>query len=126
MQPLLLCVHMDSSRLLRVSMSALSMGIAVKEVTPDQWGQSLAALCGLEPMKDHPPAVSVSEEMIIFAHFPNDLLDRFLAEMKKAQITVRLKAVLTPHNRQWNPGFLCAALHMEAQEMDRCRKGAKQ
>ena len=123
MQPLLLCVHMEPSRLLRISMTAMSLGIAVKEAAPSEWGQPLAALCGLEPMKKQVPAVSVSEELIVFAFFTDELLNRFLAEMKKAQITVRLKAVLTPHNRCWNAGYLCAALQMEAREIDRRRKG---
>ena len=125
MQPLLLCVHMYQARLMRLSLTALSLGITVKEVKENQWGQPLAALCGLEAERNHAPSVQVAKEMLVFAFFPESLLDRFLTEMKKSRMApVPLKAVLTPYNRSWNCGQLCAALQTEAAQMQSRRKGA--
>ena len=127
MQPLLLCVHMDQARLMRISFAALSLGITVKEVKESERGQSLAALCGLEPPRKNVSPVPVTDEMMIFAHFSNALLDRFLLEMKEARIEpVRLKAVLTPHNQSWSCGQLCAALSQEALYMEQNRKGKQE
>ena len=123
MQPLILCVHMDQAYLMRLSFTALSLGIHVKEVREDQWGQSLAALCGLTPMTSNPPRVKVTEMMSIFAHFPNGLLDQFLSEMRKNHLApIRLKAVLTPHNQSWNCGQLCAMLSQEVAEIEKAQK----
>jgi len=123
MQPLLICVHMDQAYLMRLSFTALSLGIHVKEVREEEWGQSLAALCSLAPMASNPPRVMVTDKMLIFAHFPNALLDRFLMEMKKNRLEpIRLKAVLTPHNQGWNCGQLCAMLSQEAAEIEKTQK----
>ncbi len=115
MQPLLLCVHMDQARIMRLSLTALSLGVRVKEIKENQWGQPLASLCGLMPIMKNPPSVRVTEEMIIFAFFPNALLDQLLSEFKKSRLEpVRLKAVLTEHNQSWNCAQLCAMLGQEA------------
>ena len=126
MPPLLLCIHMDQARLMRLSMLALSHGISVREVKEAEWGQSLAALCGLEPQKGRAPAVRVSEEMLVFAFFPDFLLDTFLSDIKRNHVEpVRLKAVLTPHNRHWNCARLWAELSQEAFVLSASKKETK-
>ncbi len=115
MQPIILCVHMDASRVLRLSMAALSLGIRVTEVKPAQWGQPLAALCGLETPVSRPAPASVGEEILVMAFFPDELPDRFLPVLRSSlQPPVRLKAVLTAHNRAWTCGQLYLHLSREA------------
>lgn len=114
MNPQLLCIHMDSGRLMRVSLAALSLGIQVKEVRENQQGQTLAALCGLEKENPAPPPASVGQEMLVMAFFPDGLLDQLLKSLRAGGLTVGLKAVLTPYNRMWNCGRLYEELSREA------------
>ena len=114
MEPLLLCVHMEPGKLLRLSMLAMSLGIRVKEVKQDQEGQTLAALCGLEPMKKRLPDAPVGDEMMVMAFFPDALLDRLFLTMRQSGLAMpALRAVLTPTNRNWNCGRLYKELSRE-------------
>ena len=118
MQPLVLCVHMEKSRVMRLSFLAMALGIAVRDVPDADLGQPLAALCGLEPRNPRAPKVQVTEEMLVMAAFPDALMDRFLQSIRQSGLQpVRLKAVLTPANRGWHCGQLCAALSQEAASM---------
>ena len=109
MHPLMLCIHMDKERLLRLSFAAMSLGVRVKAVAPEQEGQTLAALCGLEAPAESAPAARVEEEMLVFAFLPDALLERLLPALRSGMPPVRLKAVLTENNRGWN----CARLYRE-------------
>ena len=114
MRPLLLCIHMDPNRLMRISLTAMAQGIAVKEVKEGQWGQRIGALCGLEPEWERPPKAKVDGEMMVMAFFPDWQLDDLLSAIRKNGIEpARLKAVLTPVNRTWNCGQLYAQLMQE-------------
>ena len=119
MHPLMLCIHMEKEKSLRLAFLAMSLGVAMKPVTPDQEGQTLGALCGLEPLKAKAPAVLVEEEMLVFAFLPDGTLDRLLPALRSAGLAVRLKAVLTPTNRDWNCGQLYQELKGEAAAFDR-------
>ena len=114
MHPLLLCVHMESAKLMRVSFAAMALGIQVKEVRKDQWGQTVGALCGLDQENPKAPTGTIKEEMLIMAFFPNNLMDAFLKELRSSGCAVRLKAVLTSHNRAWPLSFLYQQLLAEA------------
>lgn len=114
MRPLLLCIHTEKERALRLSFLAMSLGIRVRLVKEEELGQSLAALCGLEEGGAAAPA-PVGEEMLVMAFFPDGLLDRFLAALRHSGLgPVRLKAVLTEHNRAWTCAQLYSQLSAEA------------
>ena len=125
MHPLLLCIHMDQERALRMSFLAMSLGLRVKIVTEEQQGQTLGALCGLEEERPNAPAAPVGGEMLVLAFFDDGLMDRFLAALRQSGLgPVALKAVLTEHNRAWNCGQLYRELSAEAAAFA-ARKGAK-
>ena len=115
MQPLALCIHMDKSRVMRLSLLAMGLGISLREAPDSDWGQPLGALCGLDPRKPSAPTVQVSEEMMVMAFFPDALMDRWLLAIRQSGLPpVRLKAALTPTNRGWHCGQLYAAISREA------------
>ena len=115
MQPLVLCIHMEKSRVMRMSFLALGLGISLREAPDSDLGQTLGALCGLERRKSGAPKVQVPEEMMVMAYFPDALMDRWLLAIRQSGLTpVRLKAVLTPHNRAWHCGQLYATISQEA------------
>ena len=119
MHPLMLCIHMEKEKSLRLAFLAMSLGVAVKTVETSREGQTLGALCGLEPLKAKAPAVQVGEEMLVFAFLPDGTLDRLLPALRSAGLSVRLKAVLTPTNRDWNCGQLYQEPKGEAAAFDR-------
>lgn len=119
MHPLMLCIHMEKEKSLRLAFLAMSLGVAVKTVETSREGQTLGALCGLEPLKAKAPAVLVEDEMLVFAFLPDGTLDRLLPALRSAGLAVRLKAVLTPTNRDWNCGQLYQELKGEAAAFDR-------
>ena len=115
MQPLVLCIHMKKNRVMKLSFLAMGLGILLREVPDADLGQPLAALCGLEPRKSSAPAVQVPEEMMVMAHFPDALMDRWLLAIRQSGLTpVRLKAALTPTNRAWHCGQLYVLISQEA------------
>ena len=119
MHPLMLCVHMSKERALRLSFAAMSLGVRVKIVEPDQEGQTLAALCGLEQPAAKPAKAQVGEEMLVFAFMEDQLLEALLPALRSGIAPVRLKAVLTPDNRGWNCGQLYRELKGEAEAFGR-------
>ena len=114
MRPLLLCIAMDPARLMRISMTAMAQGIAVKEVKETQWGQTLGALCGLEPVKQTAAKARVGAEMMVMAFFSDIQIDDFLSAIRKNGMEpARLKAVLTATNRAWDCGKMYAEMMLE-------------
>ena len=115
MEPLILCVNMEKGRLMRFSFLAMAWGVRVRAVDDRELGQTLAALCGLEPMRENAPSIRIKDEMMVMAFFPDGLIDQWLLAMRKSGLPpVRLKAVLTPTNRAWTCGQLHAMLSQEA------------
>ena len=123
-QPTLLCVHMPKERQMRLSFLALSLGVSLREVTEAQQGQPLGALCGLDPLRPLPGPARVEEEMLVMAFFPDPLMDRLLPLLRRDLGGVRLKAVLTPTNRNWTCGMLYAALTQEAAQFKQGKPSA--
>ena len=115
MEPLLLCVQLDQEKLTRLSFLALGLGIRVRPVKKEEWGQPLGALCGLLPFVQSAPGLRIPDEMLVMAGFPDGLLDAFLRAYRESGLApVRLKAVLTDTNMRWHFGQLHAQLCQEA------------
>ena len=113
-KPQILCVHMEPSRLMRISLIAGSLGIAVKEVKEDQWGQRLEALFGLKPCRLSGGKQQIDGEMIVAAFFGGDLLDDLYMNVRKNGMNMPLTAMLTPANRSWTCERLYRELRKEA------------
>ena len=114
--PLLLCISLAQGTLMRLSFIARALGVAVKEVKEEEWGQPLESLCGLAPTFSSPPRVRVGGSMAVMAGFRDNQIDDFLQALRRDGISdaLGLKAVLTPHNRKWNCGQLYLELAREA------------
>ena len=123
--PLILAIHMEPSRLMRLAFTAAALKIRVLPVDQASWGQPLGALCGLMPLLSAPASVQVEEEMLVMAFLDNTKLDQFLHALRDSGLApIQLKAVLTPVNQNWNCGQLYNALRDEANAI-KAQKGAK-
>ena len=114
MKPLMLCARMEPGKLMRLSLIAGALGITVKEVKEDQWGQKLEALCGLQPFSPSAGKAQTGGELAVMAFFPDALIDALLEAIRRNSLErPRLMAVLTPTNRSWTMERLYRELQME-------------
>ncbi len=115
MKTMLLCAHMEPGRLMRISLIAGSLGIAVKEAKEDHWGQSLETLFGLRPFQPAAGKAQIGGEMAVMAFFPDALIDELFQAIRKSGLErPRLMAVLTNTNRTWALDRLYRELQREA------------
>ena len=113
--PVLLCYNLPEDKARQIRMLAMRMLVRVRPVLPAEYGETLAALCGMEPLASAPAPEQVFQaEMLVLAHFSGDLLTRFLTGFRQAGIApVPLKAILTDTNAQWNSISLLQELTAE-------------
>jgi len=113
--PVLLCYNLPNEKSRKIKLLSMRMTIRVRTVAPEEYGQTLAALCGMEPMNpEAEPAAPFADELLVLAHFPQELITRFLYSFRKDGIEpVALKAVLTESNSTWNSAFLHDQLLLE-------------
>ena len=59
------------------------------------------------------PPAPVREEAILLGGLTKDRLDHLLAQLKESELTIELKAVITPYNREWTLSKLFSELQEE-------------
>lgn len=101
-----------------------AFGVRVAAVETWQYLQPLGSFTGdCGSRNRYTTAPGFSEEMLLFAHFPETLLSRFLQSWKTTGLPpVALKAVLTDANRDWNSLELHEQL---VEERDSIRRGLR-
>lgn len=121
--PVLVCFNLHGDRANRIRLLAMRFTIRVRPVKPEEHGQTLAALCGLEALENAPPAAEpVMEEMLVLGNFTPELINAFLGGFRQAKIPpVELKAVLTATNAHWNAAKLYEQLREERDAMAAAR-----
>ncbi len=114
MRPTILTFNLNENRLSKLRFLCMKLGVAVKPVPAEDFCQPISALCGLSEPVEASPAEAFAEEMLIFCHMDNALVNRFLQTAKQMRFApVALKAILTPTNAEWTPVQLCRELKDE-------------
>ena len=104
MRPTILTFNLNENRLSKLRFLCMKLGVAVKPVPAEDFCQPISALCGLSEPVEASPAEAFAEEMLIFCHMDNALVNRFLQTAKQMRFApVALKAILTPTNAEWTP-----------------------
>lgn len=113
--PVLLCYHLGDERRNQIRLLGIRLKIRVRMVEELEYGQTLAALCGLEPLSPTTDTVfSFDSEMLVLANFTTEQINQFLYGFKRAGIPpVQLKAVLTQTNMHWDAVTLYDQLKAE-------------
>ncbi len=112
-RPMILAFNADA-RLAKLRFLCMKLGILVKVVPTEDFSQTLGVLAGLGERQEAAEEELFSEEMIVFCHMDNGLVNRFLQVMKQQRVAmIGLKAVLTPTNADWTPLRLCGELKEE-------------
>ena len=114
--PVLLCYHLTGERAAQIRLLAMRYQIRFRPVSPAEYGEPIAALCGLEDKTGAPaPDADFPDEMLLLAFFPPALANAFLSAFRKSGVApVALKAMLTETNSRWDSIALHAELSREA------------
>ncbi len=90
-------------------------GIKFKVVPPEEFGLPLNVLFGFVPQGAVSPkeTPSFQEEMLLMYQLNGSAMDKFLRALRQAEVTIPLKAVLTPTNSTWLPQDLLQELQKE-------------
>ena len=120
-RPTLLTFHLAGERLSKLRFLCMKLGVAVKAVPEEDFGQTIAALCGMTDKALQAPAEDFADEMLIFCYMDHSAVNRFLQTARQMRFApVALKAMLTPTNAEWTPARLAAELR---EERDAIRQG---
>lgn len=97
-------------------------GAEFRLIRPEEAHKSIGDLAGVVGMENKPAdydSDGVSGEILIFAGFDTENLDKFLNEYRKSGIeSVFYKAMLTEYNVLWSPVFLFGEMVKEHSEIE--------
>ncbi len=115
----LLCYNLDGEKNRKIKLLAMRYAIRIRTVEPEEYGETLAALCGQEALQQNAqPEDTFTDEMLVLAYFTPELLNQFLYGFRKNGIApVALKAMLTDTNAKWDSVDLHNELSMEHEAM---------
>ena len=113
-QPVLLCYNLREEVFKKVRLAAMRFKIRVRPVSPSEYGETLAALCGMEPPAGLPAPGAFEDEMLVMAHLSSLQASQFLQALRRLGVPpIALKAMLTPTNSAWNSLTLHGELSSE-------------
>lgn len=115
-RPLALLYGLDGQTPDGRTMHALlaAMGIPARDIAPSELSQTLETLVGLGGKTNAPhTGPAPRQPLIVFHAFHEARLDSLLDAMRAAKLTAPLKAVTTPHNRDWTVLALLEELQKE-------------
>ena len=113
-KPMILTFNFTPDRLSKLRFICLRLGVQVLDVPEPGFYNTLGAICGLSDPNDAEGRRNFTDEMMVFAHMDNALVNRFLQTAKQMRFApVALKAILTPPNAVWTPAQLCQELKDE-------------
>jgi len=103
-QAIVLCYNMQGERAEMISALAMKQGIRPHFVKAGEYQETLAALCGLEPVKGGDfKGDGFLDEMMVMAFLKKGMLNRFLDSFRESGApSVPLKAMLTENNSRWD------------------------
>lgn len=125
--PTLLSYNLKGDRAQTIRQLAADLGISVRAVEPNEYGQRLRSLLGLTFTGEAAYTGKVfEEEMLVMADFPSALINRFLDAFRQQGIpSVKLKAMLTKTNSEWHSLTLHDVLLKESAAMAQLRAQAQ-
>ena len=121
MKPMLLCYNLSGEKASKIRFAAMRLQILLRDVRPEEFGQTLNALCGLEEAGESAPCEETfSDEMLVMAGFSPALMNQLLQTFRQMKIPpVPLKAMLTETNGQWDSCRLHREISAEHEAMTR-------
>ena len=113
----------NASKAAKLKGVLIRMGIRIKNITPEQTGQTVGYLEGFDGFDERETEEGsvlpeLEEEMLVMKNFTNRRIDELLAGLRRAGVPkVELKAVVTETNRGWTFYALYEELKKEREAM---------
>ncbi|MFR1894637.1 DUF3783 domain-containing protein [Hungatella sp.] len=113
----------NASKAAKLKGVLIRMGIRIKNITPEQTGQTVGYLAGFEGFDERETEEGtvlpeLEEEMLVMKNFTNRRIDELLAGLRRAGVPkVELKAVVTETNCGWTFYSLYEELKKEREAM---------
>lgn len=82
-QPVLLCYNLKDESFRKVRLAAMRFKIRIRPVPPAEYGETLAALCGMEPPAGLPAPGTFADEMLVMAHLSSLQASQFLQSLRR-------------------------------------------
>ncbi len=104
----------------KIMRAALPLKLRVKNVPRTEFSKTIGELAGISAQSDTPDCGDngISEEMMVLCGFSDSLIDRLFFALKKTGAgSVKLTAVLTETNKDWDVITLCEELKREREQM---------
>lgn len=119
MKPTIFLYNLRNEQGAMIEALCAAEGISCHHVAPELYGERIGYIAGIEGFAatgNKVDGATLSDEMLLFKNFDQELLTTFLAQYRQAGIkTIPLKAGLTPTNIHWTSIELHAELHEEHQ-----------
>lgn len=112
----------DEKKLKSLKMIFLKMGIRIRLISPDMYHEKIGALAhikGFEICGEAYEGDGFLDEMLVMNGFTNARLDELLRQLRKNQVRIPLKAIVTAHNASWDS----IELHRELTKEHRMMSG---
>lgn len=107
----------DTEEWKKLKQILLPMKVRIRMIEPSQYKQPLGALAGVKGIVSDPlisfQGEGFTEPMLFLKGFTGSRLDVLLQSMRRQQIRIPLKAVLTQENQTWNSLQLYEELRKE-------------
>lgn len=110
----------DRARAAKLKGVLVQMGIRIKNIAPDQTGQTVGYLAGYDGFseEDTKNCPVIEEEVLVMKNFTSRRIDELLGNLRKAGVPkIALKAVITDTNCSWTFYDLYVELKKEHETM---------
>ena len=119
MSTILLFNITDPEKRTAIRLTALRLGLAWRDIAPEAQWQTLEILLQGDGAPASADGEAFSEELLVMEALSGEQFHGLLDTLRREGQNVRLKAVVTEHNRQWTAQRLYRELRAEAEAMER-------
>ena len=114
-----LLFNVPKQKTAKIIRAALPLKLRVKTVPKSDFAKTLGELAGVsEETKLAYDGDGISEEMMVLCGFSDNLIDKLFFAMRKTGAgLVKLTAILTETNKNWNVNTLFEELKKESEQM---------
>ena len=126
MAELLLFNIQDPEKKTAIRLTALRLGLLCREIPPERQGETLEALLTGKATDTAPvEGETFTDELLLMHALSQTEFHELLDTLRREGQSVRLKAVVTDHNKKWTAGRLHRELCAEEEAMQRWKQMTK-
>lgn len=123
MKPTILLFNFsDKPRLDKIIRAILPLKIKIKKVDKEDYMQpigSLIGIKGIDSIEEKYDGPELNDEMLLLSDMTDPQLNQLLQSLRKAGVSINLKAVLTENNKYWNTLQLYEELKLENEALNK-------